>query len=207
MMGRMTDQITTATSNQDIRGRASTIANDSGRDRQTAAKGAQVNNEGTASGSGSAMLAEGVESENYFRALAGDETGEVSGEATVDGAEESAGGQSEAPSIRSPHKTSACGTSIIRERTTEGTRSVIKTTKRKGSRMMGCATPEPTATTKKARRTTESRGSMMEGTEDTAAPECGRKGQVTSMSKRKAGGFYKRPRPVMEGLLANSRQP
>ena len=68
--GRMTEQMTTAASNQDIRVRTSTIANNSGRDRQTAAEGAQVNNEGTASGSGSAMVAEGVESENYFTALA-----------------------------------------------------------------------------------------------------------------------------------------
>jgi hypothetical protein len=46
------------------------MANNSGRDRQTAAEGAQVNTEGISSGSGSAMVAEGVESENYFTALA-----------------------------------------------------------------------------------------------------------------------------------------
>jgi hypothetical protein len=100
----MTEQVTATASNKDERIRQSTIANNCGRDGQTAAEKTHVDEEGTTSGSGSSMLAEGVESENYFTALEGDETGEVNGEATAAGAEESTGGQSEAPSIKSPHK-------------------------------------------------------------------------------------------------------
>jgi hypothetical protein len=69
-MATMTAQMTSAVSNQDARVRTSAIATDRGRDRQTAEDGAQVDNEGAASGSGSTMVAEGVESKNYFTALA-----------------------------------------------------------------------------------------------------------------------------------------
>jgi hypothetical protein len=131
------------------------------------------------------MVEEGVESENYFTALAGDEVGEVSGKATADGAEESAGGQSEAPSIKSPHKARAGGTNNIRQRAAEG--SNIKTTKRKGSKVMGLATTDPKATTtESSRRTAERRVGAMEGTEDTGAPDSVRIGHTTSKSKRKA---------------------
>jgi hypothetical protein len=80
------------TSNKDERIRQSTIANNNGRDMETAAEETQVDKERTASGNGSAMLVEGVESENYFTTLAYDETGEVNGEATAAWAEESTGG-------------------------------------------------------------------------------------------------------------------
>jgi hypothetical protein len=105
--------MTSATSNQDARVRTSAIATDGGRDRQTTEDGAHVDHEGAASGSGSAMVAEGGESENYFTALVGDETGEVNGEVAAAETEESAEGQSEAPSIKSPHKARAGGTSNI----------------------------------------------------------------------------------------------
>ena len=110
---KMNAQMTSATSNQDARVRTSAIATDGGRDRQTTEDGAHVDHEGAASGSGSAMVAEGGESENYFTALVGDETGEVNGEVAAAETEESAEGQSEAPSIKSPHKARAGGTSNI----------------------------------------------------------------------------------------------
>ncbi len=90
------------------------------------------------------MKAEGLESENYYTALAGDEADEGIGDETE---EDSAGGHSEAPSIKSPLKARARGTSNDRHRTTERTRKVIKSTKRKGSRVLGFVTPEPTTTT------------------------------------------------------------
>ena len=129
--------MTATASNKDERVGPSTSANNGGRDRQTPTEGIQADEVMAASDTGSAMMAEGVESENYYTALAGDETGEGNGDTT---AEESTGGQSEAPSIRSPHKARPGGTSTKRQRTSEGTRKVIKTTKRKGSRVLGFVT-------------------------------------------------------------------
>jgi len=200
--GRRDDRVTATASNKDERVDPSTNAINSGRDMQAAAEGTQVDRERAASGSGSVMMAEGVESENYYTALAGDKTGEVNGDPTATGAEESTGGQTEAPSIKSPHKTRAGGTSNNRHRTAEGTRKVIRKTMRKGSRVLGFVTPEPTATTtEKTRRTAEKRGGAMDGTEDTGAPSSARTGQTARMSKRKVGGFFQRLKPVMEGLL------
>ena len=61
-----------------------------------------------------------MESENYFTALARDETGEVNVEAKTAGMEYSTRGPSEAPSIKSPQKARAGGTSNNRHHTAEG---------------------------------------------------------------------------------------
>jgi hypothetical protein len=84
------------------------------------------------------------ESDNYFTALGGEETGEVNGEAKAAWTEDCAGGPSEAPSIKSPHKARASGTSNNRQHTAGGHQKFIWTTKRKGNKVLGFETPETT---------------------------------------------------------------
>jgi hypothetical protein len=162
----------------------------------------RVVKQGTTSGSGSAMLAEGVESENYFTALAGDEMGEVNEETTATRAEDSAGGPSEAPSIKNPHKATVEGKSNNRQRTAEGPRATTKTEKRGGNRILEFATPGPTTTPKSgAGQTTLKGDETADGTEDTAAQCNKRTWQTAGRRNRKVGGFFHRLKPVMEGLL------
>ena len=130
--------------NRDDRAGPSTTTNYRWKDMQMTSEGTRAEEMRAASVSGSAMKAEGVELENYYTALAGEEADEGIGDET---AEDSAGGHSEAPSIKSPLKDRARGTSTKRQRTTERTRKVIRSTKRKGSRVLGFVTPEPTTTT------------------------------------------------------------
>jgi hypothetical protein len=105
--GRREDQVTATASNMDDNAGPSTITNNRWKDRQTTAEGTQAEEVRAASDSGSAMMAEGVESENYYTALAGDEADEGNGDDT---AEDSAGSHSDAPSIKSPIKAIAGGT-------------------------------------------------------------------------------------------------
>ena len=84
--GRVVEQDTATTSNREEDIRQTTLVRNRRGGGQTAEDEAQVVKERTASGSGSSMLAEGVESKNYFTAFAEDETGEVNEEATAVGA-------------------------------------------------------------------------------------------------------------------------
>jgi hypothetical protein len=116
--------------------------------------------------------------------------------------EDSAGGPSEAPRFKSPHKARAGGTSNSRQHTAGGHKKVIKTTKRKGSRVLGFETPETTAKTKRNVRQTTAKGDeATEGAEDPRAPDNKRSGQAAIMRKRKVGGFFHMLKPTMEGLL------
>jgi hypothetical protein len=70
--GRRDEHVIATASNKDERVGPSTSANDGGRDNQTTTEGKHADEEMAASESGSTMMAEGVESENYYTALVGD---------------------------------------------------------------------------------------------------------------------------------------
>ena len=80
-----------------------------------------------ASDSESPMKAEGIESENYYTALAWDETDDGNGD---DAAEDTAGCQSEAPSIKSHIKARVRGTNTDRQRAAKGSWKEAKATRR-----------------------------------------------------------------------------
>ena len=165
--GRRMEQVTATAANRDDHTGPSAITYTRSNDRLTSTEGTKAAKVEAASDIESAKRAEGIESENYYTALAGDET---EGENGDDAAEDSAGGQSEAPSIKSPLKAGFRGTKTDGQRAAKGSGKETTATRRSNGRVLEFGIPEPkTATAGQSLRTEETREDTRGGTEDTRA--------------------------------------
>ncbi len=106
------------------------------------------------------------------------------------GINDSERGQSEAPSIKNPHKARRGGTSSMQHHPTLGRVHVIGTTKRKGSRVLGFVTHEASTRAEGTTGQTSAKGDgAAEGTEDGTTPSSTRSEQTAIRMKRKSGAF------------------
>jgi hypothetical protein len=177
--------------NREEAGRRATRECDDKGDGQIAEDTQRALDEGAAAGNAESTIATGVESDNYFTALAGEltdeETGQQPDRAEATGTKASTVEISEEPSIRSPHRAGRGGKQPTAVRRTQ----VIRTTKRKGSRVIGFATPEATSGTGRGPRQQVAEEGGNEGeTEDIEEQSSRRSGPGADKKRRKPVGFY-----------------